>query len=509
MRRQRRGVCGKRGRASPADVLLSYAGLDGRLRRPRCASIRRRRSSTASSASLPAQAAAGRTLRPCSSRSTCNGGSRQRRRRSYEACSPRIASIKRSTRGVATVETSNALFNEVLCRSMADLYMLMTETPQGPYPYAGIPWYSTTFGRDGIITAMQMLWCRSGHRARRADAARALSGQGDDPIADAQPGKILHEMRDGEMAALREVPFGLYYGSVNSTPLFVLLAGLYAQRTGDWKRRARCGRISRRRSAGSTALAIRMATASSNTTARPTRAWSTRAGRIRSRCASSMPTDAWRKGRSRSPRCRVTSTRRSSAAAQCARLAWPQRAGGLARCAGGPDSPSASKRRSGARRSAPMRWRSTATSSRAAVRTSNAGHVLFTRHRAGRSARSESARGLMRPQFFSGWGIRTVSSEEAPLQSDVLSQRLGLAARQRLIALGFARYGLKSASRPGVHGHVRCRDLYGPARLPELFCGFRARPEPRADALSGRLLAAGLGQRHALRPAAGLARAGI
>ena len=130
------------------------------------------------------------------------------------------------------METSNDLFNEVLCRSMSDLYMLMTDTPQGPYPYAGIPWYSTTFGRDGIITALQMLWLDPAHRAGRAAPARRYQATAIDP-ADASPGKILHEMRGGEMAALGEVPFGLYYGSVDATPLFVMLAGLYAERTGD------------------------------------------------------------------------------------------------------------------------------------------------------------------------------------------------------------------------------------------------------------------------------------
>src|SRR5947209_11545934 len=116
---------------------------------------------------------------------------------------------------------------------MSDLYMLMSNTPQGRYPYAGIPWYSTTFGRDGLIAAMQMLWLDPRIAQGVLRRLAAYQATADDPVNDAQPGKILHEMRSGEMAALREVPFGRYYGSVDSTPLFVMVAGLYAERTGD------------------------------------------------------------------------------------------------------------------------------------------------------------------------------------------------------------------------------------------------------------------------------------
>ena len=141
--------------------------------------------------------------------------------------------MREATRGRTSVQTSNERFNEMLCQSAADLAMLMTDTPQGSYPYAGIPWYSTTFGRDGLITALQMLWWRPDVARGVLQRLAAYQAKTTDPLADSEPGKILHEMRRGEMAALREVPFGLYYGSVNSTPLFVLLAGLYAERTGD------------------------------------------------------------------------------------------------------------------------------------------------------------------------------------------------------------------------------------------------------------------------------------
>ena len=116
---------------------------------------------------------------------------------------------------------------------MADVSMLVTDTEYGPYPYAGVPWFSTAFGRDGIITAMQMLWLYPGAGARGAAAISPRPGADEDPTRDAEPGKILHETRKCELAVLGEVPFGCYYGSIDSTPLFVALAGQYWQYTAD------------------------------------------------------------------------------------------------------------------------------------------------------------------------------------------------------------------------------------------------------------------------------------
>ncbi|QUD88822.1 amylo-alpha-1,6-glucosidase [Phenylobacterium montanum] len=144
----------------------------------------------------------------------------------------RRAIVERRRRGAGLVCSDHA-FAAWIEQSRADISLLTTDLETGAYPFAGIPWFSTPFGRDGILTSWQMLWLDPSlakgvltYLAKRQ--ATAMSR-----FQDSEPGKIMHETRKGEMAALGEVPFGLYYGGVDTTPLFVALAGAYLQRTDD------------------------------------------------------------------------------------------------------------------------------------------------------------------------------------------------------------------------------------------------------------------------------------
>ena len=138
-------------------------------------------------------------------------------------------------RGTTSIQTDHELFNLTLNRSLADLRLLINEGP-GPdqrYVAAGVPWFSTLFGRDALIASFQALAFRPQIAVETLSVLAAYQATDDDPWRDAEPGKILHELRIGEMAGAGELPHTPYYGSVDSTPLWLILFGATFDWTGD------------------------------------------------------------------------------------------------------------------------------------------------------------------------------------------------------------------------------------------------------------------------------------
>lgn len=378
--------------------------------------------------------------------------------------------LRQAAQGAAVVQTSNPLFDNILRRSMADLAMLRTETPQGPYPYAGTPWYSTTFGRDGLITALQMLWVDP--RIARGVLFRlaALQATATDTSSDAEPGKILHEVRFGEMAALGEVPFGLYYGSVDSTPLFVLLAGLYFERTGDVKALAELW------PAIEAALAWMDGPADRDCDGFVEYFRANERGLVNQGWKDSADAVFHADGRLAAGPIALAEVQGYVFAAKrliarCARrLGYPDRADVLE-----------NESRRLAERFESAFWREDlhmyapaldGAKEPCCVRTSNAGQVLFTGIARPDHA-ATVATTLLAPDMFSGWGIRTVSRRE--IRYNPMSYHNGSVwpHDNALIALGLAQIGAKGAVDrifKGLFDAATHMDLH---RLPELFCGFQ------------------------------------
>jgi glycogen debranching enzyme len=132
-----------------------------------------------------------------------------------------------------SLRTDNEVFDSLLHRSLADLRVLTDRVPGGLFPAAGIPWYSVPFGRDSLITGLQTLLFNPGLARGTLRYLARHQGTRVDSWRDEEPGKILHELRFGEMATLNEIPHTPYYGTVDATPLFVMLFVETMRWTGD------------------------------------------------------------------------------------------------------------------------------------------------------------------------------------------------------------------------------------------------------------------------------------
>ena len=467
-RRPRRGI-GANKLFGPADVLFEYNGLDGKSRATTL-HFDPRPTRLAVNAATYHLDLAPQQVNSLFVAASCNKPAAPKAVPFFRGLLAHRREMRQSNSGATSIETSNNIFNEVLCQSMADLNMLMTDTPQGRYPYAGIPWYSTTFGRDGIITALQMLWIDP--RVARGVLKRLAFYQAKavDPLADAEPGKILHEMRGGEMAALREVPFAQYYGSVDATPLFVLLAGLYVERTGDDETLAelwpaveaalrwidgagdpdRDGFVEYQR-ASEQGLANQGwkdsydaifhadgRLAEGYIALAEVQGYVFAGKQLAARCALRMGL---------MERARQLESEASLLAERFEAAFWCDELGTYALALDGVKQP-------------------------CRVRTSNAGQLLFTGIVRADRARMVAS-DLMRPHFFTGWGIRTVARGEARYNPMSYHDGSIWPHDNALIALGFARYGLKHSVEhvfEALFGAATYMDL---RRLPELFCGFR------------------------------------
>lgn len=381
--------------------------------------------------------------------------------------------LRHSAMRMASVATSNEIFNEVVRRSVADLCMLVTDKAEGPVPYAGIPWYSTTFGRDALITALETLWMSPELSRGVLRFLAAHQATQEDPTADAEPGKIVHEMRLGEMAALGEVPFRCYYGSVDATPLFVMLAGAYLQRTGDlqtiraiWPNiRAALDWIDRygdRDGDGFVEYGRRTSQGLVNQGWKDSHDSVFHAdGRLATGPIALVEVQAY-----------VYAAKR--AAADMARALgehglgvaldvqaetlrtrfeatfWDEELGTYVLALDGDKRP-------------------------CRVRSSNAGHTLLAGIADPQRARRVAA-GLMSSSFYCGWGIRTIAAGEARYNPMSYHNGSVWPHDNALIAMGLARYGLNAEALRIFDGLFAAATDMDLRRLPELFCGLARRP---------------------------------
>jgi glycogen debranching enzyme len=392
----------------------------------------------------------------------------------YEAAlTATIDRFRFARRLAAGLGSDNPAFNSWLARSYSDVHLLASKIDQGLYPYAGVPWFSCPFGRDGLITARQMLLVEP--RLARGVLGFLAGRQAHhfDPAIDAEPGKILHEARLGEMAALGEVPFAGYYGTVDATPLFLILAGDYLARSDDRDfiagllpaLDAAMGWIRSAESRSADGFLRYLCAAQGGLR---NQGWKDSDdavhhadGRLAEGSIALCEVQAYAYG---ARRALSAILRRFGRQEEAQRLceearALRQRFHGAFWCG---EIGSYALALDGEGR-------------QCAVRSSNAGHCLWTGI-ATPEAAAAVARQLLAPSSFNGWGVRTLDEREARYNPMSYHNGSIWPHDNALIGLGLARYGYASEAMrilTGLFDTAKAMPMY---RLPELFCGF-----PRRD----------------------------
>jgi len=389
-----------------------------------------------------------------------------------QALSDAEARAPRAERLAGLVETSNELFNAWLRCSAADLGMMLTTTQHGLYPYGGVPWFDTTFGRDGIITALQTLWLWPDIARGVLAFLAATQATESSPQRDAEPGKILHEARRGEMAALDEIPFGRYYGSVDATPLFVMLAAAYFQRTGDLQ------------FMGTLWPSILAALE-----------WIDRYGDIdhdgfveyHRHSPSGLVQQGWKDSHDSVFHADGRIAEGPIALCEVQGYVHAAKLGAAEMALAVGENALATRLRNDAsdlrRRFEAQFWCADIDTYALAldgqkqpcrVRTSNPGHCLFTGIASPEHARTIVA-GFGEELFFSGWGVRTVAESELRYNPMAYHNGSIWPHDNSLLAAGAARYQCKSMATRILTGQFDAAMYFDLYRLPELFCGFRQR----------------------------------
>ncbi|WP_232820924.1 amylo-alpha-1,6-glucosidase [Dyella sp. C11] len=393
------------------------------------------------------------------------------RERYRSAAAAARATVRRRRHRGACLKSNARLFNNWLDRSRADIALLVADLPTGPYPYAGIPWFSTPFGRDGLITALQTLWVDPS--LARGVLAYLASRQATETSAfrDSALGKIMHETRAGEMASLGEVPFGLYYGGVDSTPLFVMLAGAYAERTAD------LAFIDNLWPSLKAALGWIETTCDAHSHGFLAYARGAEGGLVNQGWKDSNDSVFHADGRIPEGPIALIEVQGYVYAALRS-MAWLADRRGEGECAG--------------------RWRTRATSMRHAVeelfwdeemafygiardgadalcrvRTSNVGHLLYTGLPRKKRAR-QVIRQLRSAAFDGGWGVRTLAYEQARFNPMSYHDGSVWPHDVAMSAAGMAHYGERDDVVRLVGETFEAATHFG-MRLPELFCGFPRR----------------------------------